>query len=58
MFRDEEGITFQPEDVAEGKSFPRIKLASFDKLIEFLTHERYSDPLLRFVFMRGGMVGG
>ena len=49
IYRDEEGLTFMPEDLQEGKDFPRIKLASLEKLLEFLTHEKYSDSLLRFV---------
>jgi len=51
VWEDKEDIVFMPEDLENSKLFPRIRLASEDKLIQFLSHPDYAERSIRTTFL-------
>mmetsp|Transcript_970 Transcript_970/g.2527 ORF Transcript_970/g.2527 Transcript_970/m.2527 type:complete len:716 (-) Transcript_970:255-2402(-) len=49
---DGSDLKFIPEDLENSSCvFPRIKAASLERLVEYLTHESYADPVLKKTFL-------
>ena len=46
VFKDLDDLKFMPEDLEDGRPYPRIKAASLAKLVDFVTHEVYAGMYL------------